>query len=299
MQKIPLHIISGFLGSGKTTFLKQILGKYSDEVRIGVIQNEFAPASIDGVFLKKTSRNFSLLEIKNGSVFCVCLLGTFTRSLESFIDEHRPEAIIVESSGLSDTTSIAEVVSSGNLAEKIYLATNWCIVDAQNFSKVGIQKQRVTHQLRMADEVIINKIDLEPEKTPEIKSEIKRINPFAEIRESSFCSVDFELGKVFGDKFYFSEAKTLPRPEINAMVIKSGKKVSQKALEGFLAEWSPKAYRIKGFVNLSERKTVAVQCTLGTMEIEETELSFQSTELIALTENFTLREWNKAFKELG
>jgi G3E family GTPase len=136
MQKIPLHIISGFLGSGKTTLLKNIIDKYADSVKIGIIQNEFAPANIDGVTLNQTGKNFNLLEIKNGSVFCVCLLGTFTRSLEQFIDEYQPEAIIVEASGLSDTTSMVEVMSSGNLADKIYLAANWCIVDALIFRKL-------------------------------------------------------------------------------------------------------------------------------------------------------------------
>ncbi len=48
MQKIPFHLISGFLGSGKTTFLKRIINKYSSETKIRIIQNEFAPANIDG-----------------------------------------------------------------------------------------------------------------------------------------------------------------------------------------------------------------------------------------------------------
>ncbi|MCD6354608.1 MAG: hypothetical protein J7L95_03575 [Prolixibacteraceae bacterium] len=52
MNKIPFHIISGFLGSGKTTFLKRIIEQYSSQTKIGIIQNEFAPANIDGVELK-------------------------------------------------------------------------------------------------------------------------------------------------------------------------------------------------------------------------------------------------------
>ncbi|MBK6283442.1 MAG: hypothetical protein IPF54_13020 [Draconibacterium sp.] len=111
-----------FSGSGKTTFLKRIIDKYSDEYKIGIIQNEFAPANIDGAELKKSGKDFNLLEINNGSVFCVCLLGDFVRSLEKFIDEIQPEILIIEASGLSDTTSVAEVISSGSLSEKIYLA---------------------------------------------------------------------------------------------------------------------------------------------------------------------------------
>ena len=298
MHKVPLHIISGFLGSGKTTLLKNIIYKYSDSVKIGIIQNEFAPAGIDGAILKETGKNFRMLEIKNGSIFCICRMGAFVSSLEQLIDEYSPEVIIVESSGLSDTTSMAEFLTLGNLAEKIFLATNWCIVDALNFSKTGVQKQRVCHQIRMADVVIINKTDLAADKTAEIKAEILKINPFAEIRGSTFCTIDFELGRAYVSKTFSTEQKPLPLPNVNSMVIRSRKKITYQSLENFLENWSPKAYRIKGFVNLTEGKTVAVQCIFGSVEIKETENSFQNSEIIALSEQFTLREWNKAFSEI-
>ena len=87
MPKIPFHIVSGFLGSGKTTFLKQIIDNYSDKYKLGIIQNEFASANIDGIELEASGKSFKLLRINKGSVFCVCLLGDFARSLEKFIDE--------------------------------------------------------------------------------------------------------------------------------------------------------------------------------------------------------------------
>ncbi|TNF40460.1 MAG: hypothetical protein EP310_08915 [Bacteroidetes bacterium] len=296
MKKIPFHIISGFLGSGKTTFLKRIIDKYAGEYKIGIIQNEFAPANIDGAELKKSGKDFQLLEINNGSVFCVCLLGDFVRSLEKFIDEHQPGILIIEASGLSDTTSISEVVSSGSLAEKIYLASNWCIVDAVNFSKAGLMKQRVFHQIRIADVVVINKTDLIKTGTEQIRSEIKKANPFAGIRETTFCDIDFELGDSAINKFYFGELKAMSRPDVNSMVIKTGRKISKNSLEMFLNDWAPKAYRIKGFVNLKEGKTAAVQCAFDSIEIIEIENDFHPTELIAISDQFTLREWNLSFK---
>jgi len=299
MQKIPFHIISGFLGSGKTTFLKRIIERYYSEFKIGIIQNEFAPANIDGAELKKSGKDFELLEINNGSVFCVCLLGDFIRSLEKFINEYKPDILIIEASGLSDTTSIAEVISAGSLAEKIYLASNWCIVDAQNFAKVGLMKQRIFHQLRMADVVVINKTDLIEAGTESIRTEIKKSNPFAEIRETTFCNIDFELGNSAVNKFYFGELKAMPRPNVNSMVIKSGRKMSRNSLEQFLNEWAPKAYRIKGFVNLKNGKTAAIQCTLTTTEIIEIVNDFHPTELVAISDRFTLREWNHSFKEFA
>lgn len=298
MQKIPFHIISGFLGSGKTTFLKRILEQAASKQKVGIIQNEFAPANIDGAELKKSGNDFELLEINNGSVFCVCLLVNFTRSLEKFIDEHQPDVVIIEASGLSDTTSISEVISAGSLSEKIYLASNWCIVDAQNFAKVGLMKQRVNHQLRMADVVVINKTDLAPEGTALMEAEIKKINPFAEIKHSTFCNIDFELGNQAVGKFYFGDVKAMPRPEVHSMVIKSSKKVNRADLQEFLSEWAAKAYRIKGYINLQGGETVAVQCTFSDVKLIKVEDSFHPTELIALTDQFTLREWNKAFKAL-
>lgn len=299
MTKIPFHIISGFLGSGKTTFLKRIIDKYAGEYKIGIIQNEFAPANIDGAELKKSDKDFQLLEINNGSAFCVCLLGDFVRSLEKFIDEHQPEMLIIEASGLSDTTSISEVISSGSLAEKIFLASNWCIVDAVNFKKTGLMKQRVFHQLRMADFVVINKTDLIEADIENLRIEIKKSNPFAKILESTFCNFEFELGKTAINKFYFGEMKSLPRPAVNSMVIKTTRKISLSSLKLFLNEWSLKAYRIKGFVNLKEKITVAVQCNFNLVEIVEIANDFHPTELVAITDQFSLHEWNSAFKELG
>ena len=298
MQKIPFHIISGFLGSGKTTFLKRIIDQYASTQKIGIIQNEFAPANIDSIELKKDALDFHLLEINNGSVFCVCLMGNFTRSLEKFIDECQPEVLIIEASGLSDTTSIGEVVNTGSLNEKIYLASNWCVVDAINFGKSGLMKQRVTHQLRMADVIVLNKTDLAEKSLDNTIEEIKKINPFAEIKSTSFCDIDFELGNSALNKFYFGEMKTMARPDVNSMVIKSAKKVLENSLRDFLMEWSPKAYRIKGYINCRDGRTLAVQCTPSSVEMFPVSKEFQTTEMIAISDQFSLKEWYRAYKQL-
>ncbi|NQU86297.1 MAG: GTP-binding protein, partial [Mariniphaga sp.] len=287
MSKIPFHIISGFLGSGKTTFLKRILEKYSGDMRIGVIQNEYAPANIDGEELKKATNDFQLLEINNGSVFCVCLLGGFVRSLEKFIDEINPEIIIMEASGLSDTTSVSEILSAGSIGEKIFLSSNWCVVDAINYEKTGLMKQRITHQLRMADIVIINKTDLLTNSSEPIKNEIKTINPFADIAETQYCDIDFISGKTPKNKFYFNKVNPMERPNINSMVIKSTKKLNHKSMELFFQKWATKAYRIKGFVNLKNGDTFAVQCTFNDINLKSVGKSYHPTELIAITSDFT------------
>ena len=90
----------------------------------------------------------------------------------------------------------------------------------------------------------------------------------------------------------------MPRPDVNSMVIKSARQVSRESLQSFLNEWAPKAYRIKGFVKLAESKTAAVQCTFNDVNIAVLNGDSHPTELVALTDHFSLREWNQAFKGL-
>ena len=299
MNKIPFHIVSGFLGSGKTTFLKRVIENYAGKCKLGVIQNEFAHSNTDGVELKQLKKEFQLLEINKGSVFCVCLMGDFIRSLEKFIDKFHPEMLVIETSGLSDTTSIAEVLSTGSLGEKVFLSSNWCIVDAVNFSKSGLMKQRVMHQIRMADMVLLNKIDLGDGDSSRLTEEIRSINPFAEIKPTTFCEVDFdpEFGQV--PKFYPDLGKPLSRPDVHSMVIKSGRKLTQESLVLFLNEWAPKAYRIKGYVNFKNGKTLAVQCVFDLIKFSEISGTIHPTELVAITDQFTLRDWNHSFRKLA
>ncbi len=82
-NKIPFHIISGFLGSGKTTFLKKILADYSSKLKIGIIQNELRQPHRRAA-LKNTGKEFSLLEMNNGSVFvfaCWAISSVRSRNL--------------------------------------------------------------------------------------------------------------------------------------------------------------------------------------------------------------------------
>ena len=297
MDKIPFYIISGFLGSGKTTLLKRIIDHYAGDRRTGIIQNEYAPVGIDSVELKETGKNFHLLEVNNGSVFCVCLLGDFVQSLSDFIDQNKPEILFMEASGLSDTTSVSEVLNSPLLERKIFLAGNWCVVDALNFGRSGAMQQRLTHQVRMADRVLINKTDLAGDAISTVKDAIRKINPFTGIHETVFCDSGWELIPGSLPKFYFDHAEPLDRPEVRSMVIKTTQKISESSLLKFLECWAGKAYRIKGYVNLTGGDTVAVQCVYDSIRIQKVEFIHGPTELIALTHQFSLREWNGSFRE--
>jgi G3E family GTPase len=296
MSLVPVHIVSGFLGSGKTTFLKEIIKQTSASVRLGIIQNEFAPANIDGQEIKCLPGNYRLLEINNGSVFCVCLLGEFVQSLPTFMDDHSPDLLVLEASGLSDTTSLAEIFSHPLLKGRIYFAANWCIVDALNFHRTSKMVQRVIHQVQMADTILLNKTDLAGTLVSDIINELTDINPFAEIIPTVRCNVSFNP-----EKYHVPGKQTIPldspqRPALNAMVIRTSRIISAEQLSEFLKSWAPRAFRIKGTVVTGARSMVSVQCTCGQIEMMPADFREGATELIAITDQFTLREWNLSFK---
>jgi len=95
-----LYLITGFLGAGKTTFLRRFLPLFSGE-KIRLIINEFGEAGVDGSLLKELSP--VLEEISGGSVFCACRLDQFEKALSQCGVN---ETILVEASGLSDPTGV-------------------------------------------------------------------------------------------------------------------------------------------------------------------------------------------------
>ena len=193
---IPFYLITGFLGSGKTTLLKDILARYSGDKRIAVIQNEFAPTGVDGIDLKMTGAGFRLVEINNGSVFCVCLMATFVESVQSIIEEYRPGMIFLEASGLSDPVNIIELLGKDGLNGRVGLANVITIVDAPNFEKGRKTLPRFRHQIMVADTVLINKSGIFNGDKTLLHGQIRAMNPFATIIETDYCKTDLK-GLVF------------------------------------------------------------------------------------------------------
>ncbi len=297
MKTIPLHLVSGFLGSGKTTFLNEILRQLPEGIKTGIIQNEFAPINIDKHAILQGNSHYELLEVNNGSVFCVCLLGDFIKSLASFIDRHSPAILIMEASGLSDTTSVSEMISNGILREKIHLASNWCIVDAVHYRRAGNLIRRVVHQIRMADVILINKIDRAQNEKESLIAEMKRMNPFAQVFTASYCRIAIDFNRIAVPAILKPDRKPSGRPCIRSMVIRSHRQFSENSLQKFLSEWSPRAYRIKGYAALNDNRSVAVQSVLGDIETFPAPGWNGGTELIALTDDFSLNEWNSSFRQ--
>ncbi|NEW83690.1 MAG: GTP-binding protein [Mariniphaga sp.] len=284
MKKIPFYLVTGFLGSGKTTLIKQFIGRYADSKKIAIIQNEYADLNIDSRELKQTGKSFELLEMNNGSVFCFCLLGSFVHSLADFIHQYQPDLVILEASGLSDPITISQIISSSALRNLIWLSHTYTVVDALNFQKTIERVGRNTQQIRVADTILLNKCDLSSDLIPEIRQKLLIINPFAKIVETSFCSIDFFSESAF--HFPVSLVETdqnegSGRPDVGSAVIKSTKAVSTENLDRFIRKYSLIAYRMKGYVDTMDG-TVAVQSSFEHIEIKPVPDNHYHTEMVII-----------------
>ena len=284
MKKIPFYLVIGFLGSGKTTLIKRFIECFADTKKIAVIQNEYAETNIDSRELRQTGKSFEVLEMNNGSVFCVCLLGSFIHSLTDFIHEHQPDLIILEASGLADPISISQILSATALQNLIWLAHTYTIVDAFNFQKTIERVGRNTHQIRVADTIVLNKCDLAVEPLSEIRRKILVINPFAKIVETSYCAIEFLQGIAFHLPVSIigtEKNENAGRPDIGSAVIKCIKSISTENLDLFIRKYSLITYRIKGYVDTTNGP-VAVQTSFGQIEIKPVVDNHYHTELVII-----------------
>lgn len=297
---IPFYLVTGFLGSGKTTLLQNILEKYSESMRIAIIQNEFAPAGTDGKELILEGKPFKLVEVNNGSVFCVCMLGTFVQSLKKLVEDYRPEIIFLEASGLADPINILELLQDEELESRLVLSRIFCIVDAPNFEKGLNRIGRFRHQVMIADIILVNKTDLYPGELSLLHEKIRELNPYAEIINTRYCRLkpeflvrDEENEHIAARKF--GEKESEGRPYMNACVLRIHNKISLQGLKEFVRELMPGCPRIKGFINTADNRVISIQSVFDIFEYMEIDSYTGPTEIVAFGDDITPGELRKVF----
>jgi G3E family GTPase len=304
-SKVPLVLVTGFLGSGKTTFLKYLLGNLDPDLRIGIVQNEYASASIDTSELHNSDRKFEVLEINNGSVFCVCLLGSFVDSLVEFTDLYRPDLIIIEASGLSDPIAIAEIMQHDKLAGRVYLSAVWCIVDGQHYHKVSKMNTRVERQVMIADRILLNKSDLMEDPPDTLLPVLKKLNPEADILTTTYCQVPLKMLRepvnephAWRKKNEHKQYTAGGKADISTVVLRTSRPIDRMGLEAFVRETEGRLVRLKGFVRLSGQKVMRVQGGFGRTTMHEVSYYKGNTELIGLGWNISPAEFGRRFHEI-
>ena len=124
---IPIIIISGFLGSGKTTFLQHILKEHKPTDKVLIIENDFGETSLDAANLAKTGA--TIREVTSGCI-CCSLQGNFQQALLDILQNYDVDIIYIEPSGVSKLSEIIHTCEDEDIAKSAYVHASVTTVDA-------------------------------------------------------------------------------------------------------------------------------------------------------------------------
>ncbi len=181
---VPLIVVTGFLGAGKTTLINRLLARRSAAAtgKLGVIVNELGAIGIDGTLLGGESAR--QIELPGGCVCCV-LGDELDRTLIELV-ENNPglEAIVLETTGAAEPVSIAWAVRRAPVDRAVRLAAVVTLVDASNFRASRPVSAAVDAQVAYADVVLITKAELATE-TAAVIAEVRGLAPRALVLEGT------------------------------------------------------------------------------------------------------------------
>ena len=175
-----IDIISGFLGAGKTTFIKKLLQEAIAGEQVVLIENEFGEIGIDGGFLKDAG-----VEIREMNSGCICcsLVGDFGKSLEEVLTKYHPDRVIIEPSGVGKLSDVMKAVIDVASEVEVTLNSAVTIVDAQ---KCRMYRKNFgeffNNQIENAGTIVLSRTDIAPaDKVDQALQIIRELNPNASV----------------------------------------------------------------------------------------------------------------------
>lgn len=278
-----LYLITGFLGAGKTTFLKQFVQMFKEQ-RMHIIVNEFGREGIDGELMREMG--IALDEINNGSIFCSCRLDKFWEVLTHTL-EQSPDVILVEASGLSDPTNVKKILNQKEkypIFSQIEYMGCICLVDGRQFLKVYETASVVKKQLNVSNLVLLNKMDLvSREQADQVKQVLKEHRPDLPVFETDHGRFQKEWFEVLSAKIQEDEGTLFQTADITLrkylLHIKEGTDLDR--LSRFLNMLLQDTFRIKGFVRTGG-KEYQVSAVGNLLEISEYRRTPEKTNLLVV-----------------
>ena len=180
MANTKIDVISGFLGAGKTTFIKRLVEGNKDKGKTIIIENEFGEIGIDGGFLKNSG-----IEIKEMNSGCICcsLAGDFEASLRELLEKYSPNRVIIEPSGVGKLSDVLKAVSDVEKDLPVESNSAVTVVDVKK-CKMYMKNfgEFFNNQIQFANTIILSRTDLaDDKKIEEAVALIKGVNPEATI----------------------------------------------------------------------------------------------------------------------
>lgn len=302
-RKIEIIILSGFLGSDKTTLLKNLLEQEQKSGRkAAILMNEVGEVSIDGYLLPP---NFPIEEITNG---CICCSGKdqLERTILNLYKTDRPDVIYIENSGLAHPIDVIDSCLSPIIANDIEIKSVITVLDSlrwchrQEYSK-PIQCL-MEEQVKYADLLLINKIDLIQQQTfNKVIEEIENLHPNINYQITSHARMEISSiqSSCHEREIEHQQFHVHNHLHINHLVYVFTKPIEKNLFEQWLQTLPLSIFRIKGFIRFKETpvKTTLFQYAYGVPMYLNQEIAFP-TNLVLIGEHLNAEKLKRQLEKL-
>ncbi len=186
--KIPVTLVGGFLGAGKTTLVNRLIS--SGGRRYGIVVNEFSEMGVDAALIENLEGG-GIAELEGGCLCCVGREDLAGSLYDLLCREEPPEYILIELSGLADPVSVAQQLLTTELRGLVELDSIVAVADARNLERTLREAPEGRAQLAYANVVVLNKADqVEDGALEEAGRTVGRLNPLARVVRTSYAAVD-------------------------------------------------------------------------------------------------------------
>ncbi len=296
-KAIEVYLIGGFLGSGKTTFLRQLMLQLGDQ-KLGLLVNEFGSISIDAPLL--LDDEVQMVEINDGSIFCACIAHGFAKTLKAF-SELPIDVLLIESSGMADPSSMNKTLK--DMAPYLDRPFDYrgliTLVDATNLLEYLEVLLPLQNQIAAADLILVNKVDLvDAETLAEIHEVIKEYQEEAPILDTSYGSISLaEFRSLLQNRGRSSPSYNTPENRPESWIVKVAEKQTAEGMEAFSKALAHDSWRIKGFVEQKDNTWLHVDSSSNHIVVktftEKLPDSFEHGRLVIIGE----QQSKESFKE--
>ncbi|AQX55157.1 GTP-binding protein [Priestia flexa] len=302
INKTEIYILSGFLGSGKTSLLKNALKQEKENGRqIAVIMNELGKVSIDS---DEVEEDTPLKELLNGCVCCT-IQGQFETQLHSLLQENKLDAIYIETTGVAHPIEVLDACMSPLFANDVVVKCIVTTVDVhrwQDRGSLSIQLQKLLQeQIRHADVILLNKADtLSESAKAALLYEVQSINPQAACVFTSYSSIQLKLltSAKLSEKQAHQQAHVEKQLHLKTFVYEFKNSVDLEKFEDWLRHTPDTIYRMKGYLRFTHSTdTYSFQYSYG-MPLYMKELMKMPTNLVIIGENLRHEQLKKELTTL-
>ena len=255
-RAIPVTIVSGFLGAGKTTLLNHLLANNQGRV-IGVLVNDFGELNIDAELIAGSTKES--IRLTNGCICCSIRDDLVEAVSRLVIRPDPPEHIVVETSGVSEPRPVLDTFGGLASEEVIRVDGLVTVVDAENHpSHRGSDKGLAIRQVRAADLVVLNKVDLvSGGQRARLEKSLKRLVPWARLWPATQAEVPLSL--LLGLPPQEATRDSVPAPDMKAhaelrtVTLESDRALSVFDVEQAMRRIPASLFRAKGILNIAGR----------------------------------------------